>query len=147
MDYAAYQARYAAVPPTGNSNLWYSYDFGGIHFTCIDSEESQAPNSPQALWMEADLAAADANRATVPWVIMMQHRPVYSSTKSEAGDHTPGSGFPLVLEPYTSKYHVDLFLTVSSVCNCVFVCVCVSLAWYLTLLSPSPSRTNICIGP
>lgn len=116
VDYAAYQARYAAVPPTGNSNLWYSYDFGSIHFTCIDSEESQAPNSPQAIWMAADLAAADANRANVPWLVMMQHRPVYSSTKSEAGDHTPGSGFPLTLEPYTSKYHVDLFLTVSSVC-------------------------------
>ena len=111
VEYAAYQARYGAVPPTGNGNLWYSYDLGSVHYTCIDSEESQAPGSPQATWLAADLAAAAANRATIPWIVMMQHRPVYSSTKSEAGSHLPGSGFALVLEPYIKQYGVDLFLT------------------------------------
>jgi len=111
VDYAAYQTRYGAVPPTGNANLWYSYDHGAVHFTCINSEEAQTPGSPQAAWLAADLAAAAANRAAIPWLVMMQHRPVYSSTKSEAGDHTPGSGFPLTLEPYIKQYGVDLFLT------------------------------------
>ena len=111
VEYAAYQARYGAVPPTGNGNLWYSYDHGAVHYTCIDSEESQDPGSPQAIWLAADLAAAAANRANIPWIVMMQHRPVYSSTKSEAGSHMPGSGFALVLEPYIKQYGVDLFLT------------------------------------
>ena len=98
VDYAAFQARYGAVPPNGNSNLWYSYNHGAMHVTCINSEELQTPGSPQAQWLAADLAAVD--RAVTPWLIMMQHRPVYSSTKSEAGDHTPGMGFPAKLEPY-----------------------------------------------
>ena len=109
VDYAAYQARYGAVPPNGNSNLWYSYNHGAMHITNIDSEELQTPGSPQAQWLAADLAAVD--RAVTPWLIMMQHRPVYSSTKSEAGDHTPGMGFPAKLEPYIKQYAVDLFLT------------------------------------
>ena len=109
MDYAAYQARYGAVPANGNSNLWYSYNHGAMHITNIDSEELQTPGSPQAQWLAADLAAVD--RAVTPWLILMQHRPVYSSTKSEAGDHTPGMGFPAKLEPYIKQYAVDLFLT------------------------------------
>lgn len=111
VDYAAFQTRYAAVPPGGNSNLWYSYDHGSVHYTYIDSEEDQSPGSPQAQWLAADLAAADSNRAVVPWVVMMQHRPVYSSTKSEAGSHSPHMGFALVLEPYIREYHVDFFIT------------------------------------
>ena len=111
MDYAAYQARYAAVPPNGNSNLWYSYNHGAMHITNINSEDLQTPGSPQADWLAADLAAVD--RTVTPWLILMQHRPVYSSTKSEAGDHTPGvpGGFPAKLEPYIKQYAVDLFLT------------------------------------
>ena len=111
VDYAAFQTRYAAVPPGGNSNLWYSYDLGSVHYTYINSEEDQGPGSPQAQWLAADLAAADANRAAVPWLVMMQHRPVYSSTKSEAGSHSPHMGFALVLEPFIGRFHVDLFIT------------------------------------
>jgi acid phosphatase type 7 len=111
VDYAAFQTRYSAVPPNGNSSLWYSYDHGSVHYTYINSEEDQSPGSPQAQWLAADLAAADANRAQVPWIIMMQHRPVYSSTKSEINSHSPHMGFALVLEPYIGKYKVDLFIT------------------------------------
>lgn len=111
MDYAAYQCRYAAVPPNGEGNLWYSYDFGAAHYVNIDSEEDQSPTSPQAQWLAADLARAAANRAAIPWIIMLQHRPVYSSTKSESGSHLPGGGFAAVLEPYLKQYKVDLFLT------------------------------------
>ena len=45
------------------------------------------------------------------YIVMMQHRPVYSSTKSEETSHSPHMGFALVLEPYIARYHVDLFLT------------------------------------
>ena len=109
--YAAYQCRYAAVPDNGNSNLWFSFNHGAAHFVHINSEEDQSPASPQAKWLAADLAAAATNRALVPWIILVQHRPVYSSTKSEASSHLPGSGFAAVLEPYLQQYKVDLFLT------------------------------------
>jgi hypothetical protein len=111
VDYAAYQARYAAVPATGNSNLWYSFDHGPAHYTFIDSEESQDAGSPQLTWLAADLAAADARRATTPWLFVAQHRPVFCSTKSEEGDHTPGGRFPRSLEPLLKQYHVDVVLT------------------------------------
>ena len=47
VDYAAYMARYAAVPKTGNGNLWYSFENGPVHYTFIDSEEAQSAGSPQ----------------------------------------------------------------------------------------------------
>lgn len=112
VDYAAYQARYGAVPVTAgsNSNLYYSFDHVNVHFTMFSSEHDLSVGSPQRAWLEADLAAAAANRATVPWIVAMQHRPVYSSTQSEAGDHTPGGKFPTLLEALFQSAQVDLII-------------------------------------
>ena len=109
VDYAAYMARYAAVPRTGNGNLWYSFNHGPVHYTFIDSEEAQSPGSPQLDWILADLAAVD--RSVTPWVVMAQHRPLLCSTQSEAGDHVPGGTFLRNLEPALLANKVDLFLT------------------------------------
>ena len=109
VDYAAYEARYAAVPATGNGNLWYSFNHGPVHYAFIDSEESQAAGSPQLTWLQADLAAVD--RATTPWIVLSQHRPLLCSTQSEAGDHTPGGTYLRNLEATLLANRVDLFLT------------------------------------
>jgi hypothetical protein len=109
VDYAAYQARYAAVPPNGNTNLWYSYDFGAAHYVYIDSEEAQTPGSPQIEWLAADLAAVD--RSVTPWLFLFQHRPLLCSTTSEEGDHVPGGTFLRNLEALILAHKVDVVIT------------------------------------
>lgn len=74
-----------------------------------NSEDAQSVGSPQHTWIAADLAAVD--RGVTPWVIYSQHRPFLCSTKSEAGDHTPGGTFLRNLEPLFLQYNVDLVLT------------------------------------
>ena len=57
---------------------WYSFDYGNVHFCVISTEHDWLDDgSPQRKWIEADLKAADANRATVPWVLFAGHRPMY----------------------------------------------------------------------
>ena len=109
VDYAAYIARYGAVPANGNGPLWYSYDFGSVHYTYIDSEESQDAGSPQLTWLQADLAAVD--RSKTPWVLVFQHRPLLCSTQGEEGDHIPGGKFLTLLEPTLLANKVDLVVT------------------------------------
>jgi hypothetical protein len=109
VDYAAYQARYGAVPANGNGNLWYSFDYGSAHYVYVDSEEAQSPGSPQIQWLAADLAAVD--RAVTPWLFLFQHRPLLCSTKSEQGDHVPGGTFLRNLEALILAHEVDLVIT------------------------------------
>lgn len=96
------------MPATGFGNLWYSFDHGAVHYVFGDSEEPQSPGSPQHTWIAADLAAVD--RSVTPWVIYSQHRPFLCSTKSEAGDHTPGGTFLRNLEALFLQNSVDLVL-------------------------------------
>ena len=67
------------------TSQWYSLDLGLIHFVILDLDVGQvgAPavfSGTQAAWAAADLAAADANRANVPWVVVTSHFPLYSAT-------------------------------------------------------------------
>lgn len=57
-----------------NSNLWNSYNHGGIHFLAYSTEHDLAE---QIDFIRADLKAAAANRINVPWIVMYGHRPVY----------------------------------------------------------------------
>ncbi len=61
--------------PSG-SESYYSFDYGNIHFVVLDSEdtiEDDATTEVMQEWLEADLAATDAD-----WLIAFWHRPPYS---------------------------------------------------------------------
>ncbi len=84
------------------NNLWYSYDYGAIHFVMIstgllaglcvadDAEHDFLPGSVQYGFVSADLAAVD--KSVTPWIVFMGHRfvcddvpplicrPIYTST-------------------------------------------------------------------
>jgi len=68
------------------TSQWYSIDLGLIHFVILDLD----PGPPavfagaQSAWAAADLAAADANRASVPWIVVTSHFPLYSAVFYEA---------------------------------------------------------------
>jgi len=70
----------------GNThNMWWSFDHQNVHFIAL-STETDFTKSPfdekfgnQLDWLKQDLIAASKNRAKVPWIIAMGHRPLYSS--------------------------------------------------------------------
>ena len=76
-------ASHGAAP--SRTSQWYSIDLGLIHFVILDLD----PGPPavfagaQAAWAAADLAAADANRANVPWIVVTSHYPLYMGSLAD----------------------------------------------------------------
>ena len=105
-----------AVESGAVNNMWFSFDYGLVHFISIDTEVDY-PNSPegpgtwgnagpfgdQLGWLEADLKKAVANRANVPWILVSGHRPFYSS--SAEGLWPPSQQW---FEPLFNEYNVDI---------------------------------------
>jgi hypothetical protein len=76
-------------------NMFYSFDHGPLHFTAI-STETDYPDAPfpqkfgdQLSWLKQDLQKAVANRKNVPWIIVVGHRPIYSSHTGYSSDGKP----------------------------------------------------------
>ena len=96
------------------NNMWFSFDYGLVHFISVDTEVDY-PGSPegpgthmnggpfgdQLGWLEADLQMAVANRAQVPWILVAGHRPYYSSGGVEIHSRP-------AFEPLFIKYDVDI---------------------------------------
>jgi predicted phosphodiesterase len=79
------------------NNLYWSYDYGPVHFTHVDEYSSYAPGSAQYNWIVSDLAST-----TKPWKVLVYHEPAYSAGKD--GDNTGVRA----LEPLVTQYGVDL---------------------------------------
>ena len=77
-------ASHGAAP--SRTSQWYSIDLGLIHFVILDLNPGPpaAFAGAQLAWATADLAAADANRANVPWVVVTSHYPLYSASFEDA---------------------------------------------------------------
>ncbi|KAH7489032.1 hypothetical protein PRIC2_010079 [Phytophthora ramorum] len=127
-NYSAFNARFRMPSPEsgGTLNMWYSFEFGSVHFTTISSE-TDFPNAPsnayytkrtygnfgnQLAWLEADLKAAHANRANVPWIVVAMHRPLYTLRSCDA-DGVPNNDYESLnvqkgFEKLLLKYKVDL---------------------------------------
>ena len=105
----------------GYRSMWYSFDQGLIHWT-IYNTETDFPNAPdqqanglnagpfqpvgtQLAWLQADLAAANANRAKVPFIIVAGHRPWIVYDPSDACVPC-GAAFHNIL----TQYNPDLAL-------------------------------------
>ncbi|MGJ8642483.1 MAG: metallophosphoesterase [Luteolibacter sp.] len=59
--------------PSGTEH-YYSYDYGNIHFICLDSMTADRDTEgPMALWLKDDLAAT-----TATWIIAFWHHPPYT---------------------------------------------------------------------
>jgi hypothetical protein len=88
-------------------NLWYSFDYGNIHFVFMSSEHNFLVGSEQWKFLENDLRSVD--RSKTPWVIFSGHRPMYTS--SELGrDIGVNKHLRDNIEPLLIKYGVNLCL-------------------------------------
>jgi len=85
---------------------YYSFDYGNIHFICLDSMTSdRSVTGPMATWLRADLASA-----TRQWTIAFWHHPPYSK-----GSHNSDTEANLVemranFLPILEEAGVDLVL-------------------------------------
>ena len=94
-------------PPKGgssNTSRYYSFEWGSVHFTALDSElyHDDASGTPeqQKAWLERDLAAAARGGSRK---VVFLHRPLYSSSR-HGGDRTIRRD----LAPLFIRYGVDL---------------------------------------
>ena len=81
--------------PSGTSR-WYAVDLGLVHLVALDLNMyngvdtcGAACRAAQLQWLEKDLAAADANRAKVPWIVAFSHFPLYCSNCPKPGHEPP----------------------------------------------------------
>lgn len=86
---------------------YYSFDYGNIHFICLDSMTSdRAPAGPMMTWLQSDLAST-----LQPWIIAFWHHPPYTK-----GSHNSDTENQLIemrqnALPVLEAGGVDLVLT------------------------------------
>ena len=116
----AFHARYTNNIPEGSDYLtgdYYSFDYQGVHFTCLNSNDTPNPKDPnttgisdaQLSWCEQDLAAHKDDK----FLIVMMHKGLFDS-----GGHScnfDGADYDIEqmrrqLAPLFTKYGVDLVL-------------------------------------
>eukprot|EP00494_Astrolonche_serrata_P015447 UN15598 len=73
------------MPNNWNNGGWYSFDHGNIHFVMISTEHSLELTSPQYKWLVEDLALT--SRKLTPWLIVLGHRPMYTSMSYYNADY------------------------------------------------------------
>ena len=87
-----------SLPENGSDELYYSFDWGNVHVTIIDTETI---DSAQLDWLDADLAATDQK-----WKIVMGHKPPYSSGYHGSEDDVRDAFNPILA---THGVHVAIF--------------------------------------
>jgi len=124
-NFTAYRNRWSMPNQESSQNMWWSMDVGLVHFVAIDTETdipnpgdgpegyytiwNAGPFGNQMEWLKRDLAAANANRRKVPWIVVTGHRPIFSA---HVVDFPPGLQFEQrdILQPIFEQYGVDLYV-------------------------------------
>lgn len=106
--------------PSGTEH-YYSFDYGNIHFVCLDSQTDalRAAGGAQAQWLQADLAAT-----TQRWIIAFYHHPPYTKgthNSDSESDHIEmrqniqpileASGVDFVLGGHSHSYERSMLLS------------------------------------
>lgn len=86
---------------------YYSFDFGNVHFVCLDSmSTSRAPGSPMLTWLQSDLSAN-----TKDWLIAFWHHPPYTKGSHDSDAESALIDMRQNVLPILEAYGVDLVLT------------------------------------
>ncbi|KAJ3671903.1 hypothetical protein LUZ60_007982 [Juncus effusus] len=80
--FEAYKSRLAfpSSESGSNSEFYYSFNAGGIHFIMLGAYTSYNQSGEQYKWLEKDLEKVD--RSVTPWLIATWHAPWYSTYRS-----------------------------------------------------------------
>ncbi|XP_023732495.1 probable inactive purple acid phosphatase 2 [Lactuca sativa] len=93
------------APPT--RNLYYSFDFGVVHFVYLSTETDFLKGSKQYEFLKSDLESVD--RVKTPFVVVQGHRPMYT-TSNEVRDRPIREKMLEHLEPLLVDNKVNLAL-------------------------------------
>lgn len=88
---------------------YYSFDYGNIHFICLDSQTTLAnnsPSAPQTVWLQNDLAST-----TKTWIIAFFHHPPYSKGSHDSDTEGQMVTMRQIYNPILEAGGVDLVLT------------------------------------
>ena len=96
------------MPENGNQPWWYSFKNGLVHFTVLSAEHNFTRGSLQYAWFENDLKSVD--RTLTPWLIVILHRPMYSSQRF-IPDFEVTTRLRVALEELLHTNKVDLVIT------------------------------------
>jgi hypothetical protein len=73
-----------------NSEAYFSFDVGNVHFISLDSYDSpRSPTGAQAVWLTNDLIEA---RKRSEWIIAYWHHPPYSKGADDSDDPAASGG-------------------------------------------------------
>eukprot|EP01061_Rhynchopus_euleeides_P018628 TRINITY_DN307_c0_g1_i5.p2 TRINITY_DN307_c0_g1~~TRINITY_DN307_c0_g1_i5.p2 ORF type:complete len:567 (+),score=241.54 TRINITY_DN307_c0_g1_i5:50-1702(+) len=107
-------SKYLTINGEGPNTMYFSWNFGMVHYISFSTELFHAPVEEYSLtvtkhtflkWVEEDLKKANLpeNRAKYPWILVHGHRPLYSSSTTDASD----TKVRAALEPLFFKYGVS----------------------------------------
>ena len=86
---------------------YYSFDYGNIHFVCLDSMSStRTPGSPMLQWLEQDLSAN-----TNDWLVAFWHHPPYSKGSHDSDYEVELVEMRQYALPILERHGVDLVLS------------------------------------
>ena len=88
------------------TEAYYSFDYGNMHFVCLNSETDLSADGAMMTWLEADLAANDKE-----WIIAFWHRPPYSRGSANSDMDSQQIALRQNAVPLLERYGVDLVLT------------------------------------
>ncbi|KAG8372773.1 hypothetical protein BUALT_Bualt12G0101700 [Buddleja alternifolia] len=103
--FISYKTRFS-VPSKesgSNSNLYYSFDAGGIHFIMLGAYVDYNQTGAQYAWLKKDLEKVD--RDTTPWLVAAWHPPWYNSYSSHYQEF---ECMRLQMEPLLYQHGVDI---------------------------------------
>ena len=90
--------------PSGTEK-YYSFDYGGAHFVCLDSQTSlNSTNAPMLAWLEQDLARNHRN-----WVIVTCANPPYGHVGNDTDTMPRDVAVRNYILPILEAHGVDLF--------------------------------------
>ena len=89
------------------TEAFYSFDYGRIHFICLDSHDlDRKPGGAMAKWLKADLEKAKAD-----WIIAFWHHPPYTKGSHDADKEKDLQEMRRHILPIAEAGGVDLVLT------------------------------------
>ena len=93
----------------GESNLYYSWIYGGIYFLSYSTEHNFSIGSVQYEFISNDLKK-HANDTDIKWRILYGHRPIYCSSDDyyDCQQNGPYHIEP-IFEPLLKEYNFDLY--------------------------------------
>jgi acid phosphatase type 7 len=89
------------------TEAYYSFDYGNIHFVCLDSHDlERKPSGAMAKWLKADL-----ERTKADWVIAFWHHPPYTKGSHDSDKEKDLTEMREYIMPLIDSGGVDLVLT------------------------------------